>query len=239
MIETTIMKRLRRFSIAVCGLGLLAANAGAAVIDGINDFQPSSTYATSGGPSNTGYASLSSTFLHFGYNSPDVSTGGSQHFAVAYIGTTGSSTPGVNFNTQQPTINFAATHAFIIRLDAGYKAVLAWNGSSWNTTTINMPTAESGNFLEAAVSVTDIGSPTSLLFTGYMLYEGAGFESSFNVFPSTSFSNGSYDPNLTSAISLAVPEPGVAWLALMPAGVLAFRRRRSFRSAFPSRQAAG
>ncbi len=226
-----MMKPIPLSAIAACGLSLICARVEGAVIDGLNDFQPSSTYATSGGPSNTGYASLSSTFLHFGYDSPDVSSGGSQHFAVAYIGTTGSSTPGVNFNTQQPTIGFAATHAFIIRLDAGYKAVLAWNGSSWNTTTISMPTAESGNFLEAAVSVADIGSPTNLLFTGYMLYEGAGFESSFNVFPSTSFTNGSYDPNLTSSISLAVPEPGFAWLGMMSAGVFAFRRLRPGRTA--------
>lgn len=220
------MKPIPHPAIAICGLSLICGTVESAVIDGINDFQPSSTYATSGGPSNTGYASLSATFLHFGYNSSDVSTGGSQHFAVAYIGTTGSSTPGVNFNTQQPTINFAATHAFVIRLDSAYKAVLAWNGVSWNTTSISMPTAESGNFLEAAVSVADIGSPSSLLFTGYMLYEGAGFESSYNVFPSGSFANGSYDPNLTSAITLAVPEPGVAWLGMMTAGVWVLRRRR-------------
>lgn len=235
MIETrmTFMKRILPTSIAACCLSLFCANVEGAVIDGINDFQPSSTYATSGGASNTGYASLSTTFLHFGFDSPDVSSGGSQHFAVAYIGTTGSSTPGINFNTQQPTINFAASHAFIIRLDAGYKAVLAWNGSSWNTTTIVMPTAESGNFLEAAVNAADIGSPTSLLFTGYMLYEGAGFESSFNVFPSNSFSNGTYDPNLTTSIPLAVPEPGVAWLGLMSAGVIALRRRRSAKRPLP------
>lgn len=220
------MKPIPHPAIAICGLSLICGTVESAVIDGINDFQPASTFATSGGPSNTGYASLSATFLHFGYNSPDVSSGGSQHFAVAYIGTTGSSTPGVNFNTQQPTINFAATHAFVIRLDSGYKAVLAWNGSSWNTTGISMPTAESGNFLEAAVNVADIGSPTSLLFTGYMLYEGSGFESSFNVFPSTSFANGSYDPNLTTSITLAVPEPGFAWLGMMSAGVCVVRRRR-------------
>jgi len=112
--------------------------------------------------------------------------------------------------------------------------VLAWNGSSWNTTTIVMPTAESGNFLEAAVSTSDIGSPTSLLFTGYMLYEGTSFESSFNVFPSTSFSNGTYDPNLTSSISLAVPEPGFAWLGMISAGVLVLGRRRSGESTLPS-----
>lgn len=223
------MKPILHPTIAICGLQLLCGTVQGAVIDGINDFQPSSTYATSGGPSNTGYASLSATFLHFGFNSPDVSSGGSQHYAVAYIGTTGSSTSGVNFNTQQPTINFAASHAFIIRLDSNYKAVLAWNGSSWNTTSISMPTAESGNFLEAAVNVADIGSPTNLLFTGYMLFEGAFFESSFNVFPSNSFVNGSYDPNLTSSIALAVPEPGFTWLGLMSAGVCILRRRRPAR----------
>ena len=85
MIETpmTLMKRILPTSIAACGLILFSANLEGAVIDGINDFQASSTYTTSGGLSNTGYASLSSTFLHFGFDSPDVSTGGSQHFAVA------------------------------------------------------------------------------------------------------------------------------------------------------------
>jgi hypothetical protein len=210
------------FALLTIGFGGVS---GAAVIDGVNDFLASETYATSGGPSHTGYASLSSTYLHFGFDSPEITTGGSSHFAIAYAGTVGGSTPGVNFNTQQPTINFSATLAFIHRLDDGYNAVLAWNGSSWNASSITVSTIEAGNFFEAAVDAGDIGSPAQLAFVSYMLYEGSGFESSYNVFPSDSFVNATYDPNISSFLTLSIPEPTTPLLGLLGIALLLRRRR--------------
>ena len=214
-----------RRQLTILVVASLSGVSGAAVIDGVNDFTASETYATSGGPSHTGYVSLSSTHLHFGFNSPEVSGGGAQHFAVAYAGTVGGSTPGVNFNTQQPTINLSAAYAFIHRLDGGYDAVLEWGGAAWAASSITLSTFESGNFFEAAVDASDIGSPTQLAFVSYMLYEGSGFESSYNVFPSDSFVNGVYDPNISTSLTLSVPEPAAPLLGFLGLGLLARRRR--------------
>jgi uncharacterized protein (TIGR03382 family) len=58
-----------------------------------------------------------------------------------------------------------------------------------------------------------------------MLYEGSGFESSYNVFPSDSFVNATYDPNISSFLTLSIPEPTTPLLGLLGIALLLRRRR--------------
>ncbi|QEG33689.1 hypothetical protein [Bythopirellula goksoeyrii] len=177
------------------------------VIDGINNFSAANTYPTSD-PAYTGYAVADSTSFHFGFDGADVQNGGFSHFIVAYFGNGGlGSTTGLNFNTQQPSLPFSATHAFVYRADGFYTDGFQWNGASW-VAGLSSNTVENGQFFEASLSMNDLGNPSSVEFVSYFVYEASGFESSYSVFPSTAFANGSYDPDILSSLTItAVPEP--------------------------------
>lgn len=199
------------------------------VVDGVNNFAAANTYPTSDS-SYTGYLAANATNLHFGYNGPDIQTGGASHFIVAYVGAVGPGTStGINFNTQQPNLSFAATHALVYRADGGYTQFFDYNGASWTAAASSTVVAESGQFFEAGMSLVDLGLPSgNIHFAAYLLFEGSGFESSFAAMPSTAFNNGTYDPNLNSHFTLAVPEPTFHWLcgAIMIGSLISRRRSR-------------
>lgn len=197
------------------------------LVDGSNNYAPADTYSTSDA-GYTGYLALNSSSLNFGYTGADIQTGGPSHFVVAYIGAVGPGlSTGINFNTQQPLLPFGATHAFVYRADGGYSQLLASNGATWAAVASSAAVAEGGTFFEAGLPLADLGSPTgNLCFVSYLLYEGAGFESSYAVMPSNSFVNGTYDPNPATYFTLVVPEPGTLTVLTAGSVLLALRRRR-------------
>lgn len=215
------------WSACVAAMCWLAASARADfVIDGVNNFAAGATFATSDA-GYTGYLAGNSTSLHFGYNGLDIQTGGANHFVVAYLGANGSSTTsGINFNTQQPNLPFAATHALVYRADGGFTQLYGYSGASWNPIVSSTSVAEGGTFFEAGLSLGDLGSPAvSVDFVSYLLFQGSGFESSYAAMPSSAFANGTYDPNPSTFLTVLVPEPSTA--ALLLAGLLAGLRRRA------------
>lgn len=196
------------------------------VVDGVNNFAPGDTYSTSDA-GYTGYVALNGSALHFGYTGADIQTGGPQHFVVAYIGGAGSSsTTGILFNTQQPALPFAATHALVYRADGGYTQFFASNGVAWQPVASTGGVAESGNFFEAGLPLVDLGSPgLTVQFLSYLLFEGAFSESSYAAVPNDAFANGTYDPNPSTFLTLTIPEPATLGL-LAPLLTLTLRRRR-------------
>lgn len=221
-----------RILLAAMGLQLTASVARAdLVIDGSNNYSAAHTYATSTS-GYTGYAAASPTTFAFGYNGADVQTGGNQHFLVAYLGGLGASTTtGLNFNTQQPGLPFAATHAIVYRADGGYTRLFNYTGAAWMETATAPSVAESGPFFESSVPMSALGSPTSVNLVSYFLFEGAGFESSYAVMPSDAFTDG-YDPNPATFLTItAVPEASAFVFGGLTSGlavVAARRRRRAF-----------
>lgn len=177
------------------------------VVDGINNYSAANTYPTSTS-GYTGYAAISPTLLNFGISGNDVQFGGGQHWFVAYIGATGTSTTtGVTFNTQQPTLSFQATHFFQWRPSDQFATLLKFNGTNWVASGSIVSTARSGQFNEVGINLSALGSPTSVNLATYFLFEGGGSESSYASTPNNAFSGGPYDPNIVNSLSLtAVPE---------------------------------
>lgn len=184
----------------VAGLGQPARGT---PVDGSNSFSPAETFPTDSGY--TGYAALHGDQLHIGMSGVDVQAGGASHWFVAYfaagaIGTTA----GILFNSQQPSLPFAATHALLYRMDGGSTQVMEFNGTSWVPSSVAASTAENGDFFEAGVSLSGIGSPTTVEFASYALFEGSGSETSYAPLPSDAFTAG-YDPDLASSVTLVAP----------------------------------
>jgi hypothetical protein len=215
-------------ALCVASVALCAQARADTAIDGVNNYAPADTFPTSD-PNYTGYWTADATGLYFGLNGPDIQSGGSQHFVVAYLGIPGiGSTSGINFNTQQPNLPFIATHAFVYRADGGYTQFFDYSTSAWTPIASTGGTAESGMFFEAGLPWVDFNYafvvPPAVNFLAYMLFEGSGFESSYAVMPSTSFPNGTYDPNPDTYFHRLIPEPTTLAL-LTSAGLLLSRRR--------------
>lgn len=200
-------------------LTLGTATRGDFVIDGSNNYAPANTYATSS-TGYTGYVAANTTHLHFAINGPDVQSNSLQNWWVAYIGGNGTNTTtGVLFNTQQPVLSFNATHFFQWRPSDNSALLLSWNGTSWVNTGVNVSRQRSGQFVEAAIPLSNLGSPTSVQFASYLLREQPFNELSYAATPSTAFVD-QYDPDLRSSLTVsAVPEPSAS-MALGLIGML-------------------
>jgi hypothetical protein len=211
-------------AIFVLALAVSASHADL-VVDGLNNYSAANTYSTSTA-GYTGYAAMGPTSLNFGISGNDVQSGGSSHWFVAYIGAAGTGTTnGVNFNTQQPTLSFQATHFFQWRPSDQFATLLQYNGANWVAGGTNWSTARSGQFNEIGINLSDLGAPTTVKIATYFIYEGNGFESSYASTPSNAFAGGSYDPNIANSLTLsAVPETSSFFAAGIAASAVALAR---------------
>ncbi|MCC6897944.1 MAG: Ig-like domain-containing protein [Polyangiaceae bacterium] len=173
-------------------------------IDGNNDFAANETF-TSSSAGYVGYLAWDDGYLYVGMSGADVSSGSTQKWVLLYLSGTPGSTNGVGYNTQQPTLPFAARWHVRWRADNTFTHTQLWSGSSWGDAGWNFTgdVFKSGSFVEIRVPLVDIGSPTTLGLHLGMLNEQASLEGSYAAVPSTSYAPG-YDPNYAKYLELAI-----------------------------------
>jgi hypothetical protein len=172
------------------------------VIDGTNDFATDEDFAGTSG--STWYFTWDADNIYIGANNPDISANDNNKWVHLYFDTDpmspansgNGSSMGINYNTQQPTLNFSANFHFRWKTNNSFQSLEAYNGSIWTTgNNTGISSFQSGNFVEFKIPRVNLGSPDALYFTSSMINETGGTESTFFRFP-TGNSEG-YDANYT------------------------------------------
>lgn len=163
-----------------------------------SDFTADEAFPTSGG---TTWITWDDTHVYLAVQHPDVSTGGPEHWVLAYLGdgATGTTT-GVLFNTQQPSLPAPFAHLLRWKADGSFASWMSWDGAVWQDATLDdagVTWAEGADTVELAVPLAAIGATDAIAAHVGWIYEGAGFESSYAPVPATSFVDG-YDPDYTA-----------------------------------------
>lgn len=173
-------------------------------IDGVNDFASNETFATSS-TGYTGYVAWDNAYLYVGMSGADVGANSATKWLLLYFSGTPGTTTGVTYNTQQPTLPFAARWHARWRTNNGYTNAQLWSGSAWGEASWDFTgdVYQTGTFVEMRVPLVDIGSPTTLSLHMGMLNEQSGVEGTYAAVPSTSYANG-YDPNYGKYLELAL-----------------------------------
>jgi hypothetical protein len=172
------------------------------VIDGTNDFAGNETFTTSSG-TYSGYVAWDDAYLYLGMKGADVGANSATKFVLVYLSGTPGSTTGLTYNTQQPTLPFAARWHVRWRTDNAFTDAQLWSGSGWANASWNFSgdVFQAGTFVELRIPLVDIGSPTTLSVVLDMINEQAGGEWSYAAVPSTAFTDG-YDPNFAKYLFL-------------------------------------
>lgn len=172
------------------------------IIDGnTSDFTAEETFPIGGGSLHVTWDTVN---LYVGLSHPDIGTT-NQHWAILTLGNgSPGTTAGVQHGTQQPELPFEATHVIRWQLSDAYNSLLTYNGADFTESPYWFGTAGSSytsNWaldqaeLQIPLSAIGVGGPFSLHFS--LLYEGAGYESTYAPMPSSSFVDG-YDPDYTT-----------------------------------------
>ena len=176
-------------------------------IDGTNDFAGDETFATTSG-GYTAYITWDASTLYLGYDGNDVGSGSSStKWVLFYFDTDPQMTPtsgtgtttGQQYNTQQPGLPFSANYHLRWKTDNSYTNMGNWNGSAWDygsgsgywTGSAN----NTGNYVEISVPLSDLGNPSQIYITSFMINEQDGGEWTYAGNPSDAFSDG-YDPDV-------------------------------------------
>lgn len=170
-------------------------------IDGnVGDFGVDETFGTTSGLT---YLSWDATNLYVGIQHPDIGSD-PLHWVVVTLSDLGAGTnTGATHGTQTPTVGFAATHIVRWKADDSFNSLLTWDGSTLVETPFWFGTNGSdfsSNFstdqAELAIPFSQIGVTDEFLLHVNLVYEGAGYESSYAPTPTDSFVDG-YDPDYT------------------------------------------
>ncbi|MEQ1506305.1 MAG: hypothetical protein ABMB14_29000 [Myxococcota bacterium] len=169
------------------------------VVDGdLSDFTADESFPTTGG---TTYVSWDATNLYVGVRHGDIGAS-PEHWVVVTLGDgLPGARVGIAHGTQEPALAFDATHAVRWKADDSYDSLLAWNGAAWVETPSWLGTSGSAKASNLGADTSEVAIPFAALgVTGPFLvhvnlvYEGAGFESSYAPTPASSFVDG-YDPD--------------------------------------------
>jgi len=172
-----------------------------ATIDGNTSEWPSEAHLTTSAGSDA-WVAWDDNNLYLAATHPDVGTGGSQHWLLAYIGNgSAGSTDGVAHGLQQPTLEFQANFLIRWKLDDSYSSLETWNGASWTSASPLFDSggavrSESGNTVELSVPLTTLAVTSQLDLAMTLLYEGAGFESTYGASPAGAITEGAFDPSI-------------------------------------------
>ncbi len=162
------------------------------------DWPAASLFTTSAGTETR--IGWDATHLSVAVTHPDVATGTDLHWVLVATGARGAgSALGPTIGTQTPGFPFPADRVLRVKLDGSYDDLQTWDGSGWRTDPAFAATgvkAEAGSTLELTFPRTALGMGDAADVAVWLVYEGAGFESSYAVTPSGAFPEGTYDPDL-------------------------------------------
>jgi hypothetical protein len=165
-------------------------------IDGTNDFIPAQEqFATTSNGYNA-YVSWDANNLYCGYSGPDIAAGDSNKWFLIYVdvdpgANTGAST-GYAFNTQAPTFPAGFSPKYLLRwiTDNSYSNILSWNGSSWQNPGFTFNFSQNGTYIETSLSLSNIGSPSKMSLTAFMIDEQSGSEWTYGGLYADNFTDG-------------------------------------------------
>lgn len=164
-------------------------------IDGANDFVTANERFDSSSAGYFGYLAWDRDTLFVGIEGADIGSGSATRFVLVYLGGTGGTTVGQNYNTQSPALPFDAKWHVRWRADNLLTDTQEWDGAMWATATWNASAFQSGNFVELAIPIAELGSPAMLPVHLSMINEAGGAEATFSVVPATSIAADGYDPD--------------------------------------------
>ncbi|MGE5180990.1 MAG: hypothetical protein ACM31C_02965 [Acidobacteriota bacterium] len=179
------------------------------VIDGMDDFAPADTFATTSSPSYAARITWDDHFVYVGYSGPDLATtttDASSKWLFVYFDLdpgagTGAATS-LTYNTQHATFptGFGAelyarykcddTFVSLERYDAG--------SSSWTTVSPTPLYAQGGPYVELAIPLAELGAGAKLGIVTWMINEKALAEGSYAGLYADNFTDG-YAMNLPLA----------------------------------------
>ncbi len=165
-------------------------------IDGDDDWNGDEAFATSTN-GHTAYTAWDDDYVYLGMRSPDVAAGNGQVWVVVYFGGAAGTNDGVLYNTQQPSLPFAAQWHLRWRADNVFTDAREWNGVDWETSAWAIgggDVYQSGELLELRVLRSDIGDPDLLELHMGILRETNLDEASWGAHPQGSYVDG-YDPD--------------------------------------------
>ncbi len=200
--------------------GASSAYAHTIAIDGVNDFSAAETFPTTT-PGFAFYAAWDASYVYFGASGNDVRTGAAAtKWWVLYVSRSAGSgsTTGVRYNTQEPTLPFAAGAHVRWKTTDDYTNALGWNGTAW--TDLALPFSGSvfrsatTNFVELRLARAALGNPQVLRVVSALLNEANGSEATFAGAPSTAFVDG-YNRSFAKGFSLDLAQ-GPASATVVP-----------------------
>lgn len=165
-------------------------------IDGVDDWEPAETFATST-EGHAAHIAWDDEFVYLGVRSPDVAGGQSSVWVVVYFGGDAGTTDGVLYNTQQPSLPFDARFHLRWRADNIYTDVLEYDGAMWSPGGWAIAEGDvfaQSDLLELRVARSSLGDPDVLTMHMGLLREAMLDEASWGACPSASYGD-QYDPD--------------------------------------------
>jgi hypothetical protein len=168
-----------------------AAETGAAwthtiAIDGTNDFAAGETFVTTSGTYYTAYVTWDATYVYWAMQGADIGTTTSPNkWLFLYIDTdptasTGA-TSGVKYNTEQPVFptGFGAEYYARWKTDDSYQTLEHYAASAWSTVATVVEHHRTGNYVEFRVKRSDLGSPSKVGLSLFMMNETSTAEAAY------------------------------------------------------------
>jgi|GEM_PF-4087753 len=174
-------------------------------IDGTNDFHATDEMFATSSTGYTGYVTWDATYLYVGMSGPDLSSGSSTKFLTVYLGGAApTTTTGVNYSDQQPTLPFGAKYHLRWKFNNNYTNAMVWNGTAWVDAGWDFTgdVYQTGTYVEIRIPFADIEAPTTVPFHMAIVDEAAGTPKTYAGVPSSSFTDGP-DPDYTKYYEFA------------------------------------
>jgi hypothetical protein len=174
-------------------------------IDGTNDFHATDEMFATSSTGYKGYVTWDATYLYVGMSGPDLSSGSSTKFLTVYLGGAApTTTTGVDYSGQQPTLPFGAKYHLRWKFNNQYTNAMFWDGTAWVDAGWDFTgdVYQEGTYVEIRIPFADIGSPTTVPFHMAIVDEAAGTSKTYAGVPSSSFTDGP-DPDYTKYYEFA------------------------------------